>query len=229
MAVMNQDWRKFLKWFGLIILIVLLWTGVSIGSGTDVDVHIKVIGNGTTVPPEGLNWFFQGDIIDLTATPQDGWYFNRWINGDGDGVNDPSSANTFLHISTLMNITLTAVFTSNVDSSPIPEIVLPIGDETIAPGESINFHGKATDGNPPYTFQWDFDGGTADSSEEDPGRQIFYTPGVYQVTLTAFDDDGDSGTTSITITVGGNDDGDSDGGGGSGGGGGCFINALRFN
>lgn len=210
------------------MLIVPLWSGFCIGSGTDVDVDIEVIGNGTTTPPEGNNWFFQGDIIDFTATPQDGWYFNRWINASGDDLDDPSSANTFLNISTLTNIDITAVFTSYVDSSPIPEIVLPVDDETIAPGESVNIHGKATDGNPPYTFQWDFEDGTANSSEEDPGRQIFNTPGVYQVTLTAVDDDGDSGTTSITITVSGGDD-DGDGSGGGGGGGGCFINALRFN
>jgi PKD repeat protein len=226
MAVMNQDWRKYLKWLGLIMLIVPLWTGFSIGSGTDVDVDIEIIGNGATVPPEGSNWFFQGDIIDFTATPADGWYFNRWISVNGDALDDLSSADTFLNISTLTNIELTAVFTSNVDSSPIPEIVTPFSDETIAPGESVNFHGSAADGNPPYTFQWDFEGATANSTEEDPGRLIFNTPGVYQVTLTAFDDDGDSGTASISITVSGGDD---DGDGGGGGGDGCFMNALRFN
>jgi PKD domain/Divergent InlB B-repeat domain len=225
MMIRNGDGRKLLKWLVLSILIVTLWTGFCIGSGTDVDVSIDVIGSGTTVPAEGVHWHFQGDTINFTATPADGWYFNRWINGNGDDLDDPNSANTFLFIESLMNITITAVFTSNVDSSPIPEIVIPVGDTTIVPGESINFHGSAADGNPPYTFQWDFDGGIANANEEDPGRQIFNTPGVYQVTLTVFDDDDDSGTTSITITVtGGDDDGD-----GGGGGGGCFMNTLRSN
>ena len=161
----------------------------------------------------------------FTATPQDGWYFNRWISRSGDALDDLNAADTFLNISTLLNIELTAVFTSYVDSSPIPVIVLPVDDQTIVPGESVGFYGTATGGNPPYAFQWDFEGAAANSTAEDPGRLIFTTSGVYQVTLTAIDDDGDSGTTSVTITVTGGDD---DGGGG-GGGGGCFINTLGTN
>lgn len=220
MMIRNRDGRQRLKWLVLTILIFSLWTGFCIGSGTDVDVSIDIIGKGTTVPAEGVHWHFQGDTINFAATPADGWYFNRWINGNGDDLDDPDSANTFLYIESLTNITITAVFTSNIDSSPIPEIAFPLGDLTIAPGETINFHGSAADGNPPYTFQWDFDGAATDSTEEDPGRLVFNTPGVYQVILTAFDDDGDSGTTGITITVtGGDDDGDGDGGG-------CFMEAI---
>ena len=222
MMVRNGDGRKKIKCLVMTMLIVSLWVGFSFGSGTDVDVDIDVIGNGTTVPAEGVHWHYQGDLIDFTATPEDGWYFNRWINGNGDDLDDPNSANTFLYIESLINITITAVFTSNIDSSPIPEIVIPVGDTTIVLGESINFHGSAADGNPPYTFQWDFDGGIANSTEEDPGRLIFNTPGVYQVTLTTFDDDGDSASTSVTITV--TDDSDDDGDGG--GGGGCFMEVI---
>ena len=226
MLSMNQIGRKQAGWLGLTMLMVAVWTGFSGASGTDVTVSLTVIGQGSTVPPEGDSLVYVGDTIYFTATAQDGWYFNRWINGAGDDLADPGSADTSLYVESLTDITLTAVFTSYEDSAPVPEILLPFSDVTIAPGESVNFQGTARDGNPPYTYWWDFDGGATDSTEEDPGSQVFNTAGVYQVRLTAYDDDGDSGLDIVTVTVSGGDDPDDDGGGG--GGGGCFLNALRF-
>ena len=79
MIDMNKDWRKHLRWLLLTMLIVSLWTGFAKGSGTDVLVYVEVIGNGDTIPPEGENLYYVGDIVDFTAMPANGWYFNRWI------------------------------------------------------------------------------------------------------------------------------------------------------
>ena len=221
---MNLSLRNHLRWLLPAMLTVALWTGFCNASGTDVIITVRIIGNGDTTPPEGNNVFFQGNFVDFTATPADGWYFNRWIVTI-DGESDESDfASMSLFLKTLDNIDVTAVFTSNEDLTPVPEILLPYGDTTIAPGESVNFQATASDGNPPYTYLWDFDGAVADSTKEDPGSQVFSASGVYTVTLTVFDDDGDSGTDSVTVTVTGDDDG---GGGGGGGGGGCFIDILK--
>jgi PKD domain len=226
MIDLNNYLQKYVRWLLLATLIVFLWTGLSNGSGTDVNVYVEVIGNGETIPPEGDNLFYLGAIVDFSAIPGDGWYFNRWIIGPGENeINEPTATISY-YIDIQKDIHITAVFTSDEDLTPIPEIVLPYGDVTIAPGESVNFQGTVTDGNPPYTCLWDFKGGAINSTQEDPGSQIFNSPGVYLIELTAVDDDGDTGTDTVTVTV---SDSDSDDGGHGGGGGGCFIDTTGFN
>jgi hypothetical protein len=100
-VLMNQNWPKHLRRLLLSVMIFSLWAGFSSGSGTDVDVYIEVIGKGQTFPPAGQNLFYVEEVIYLTATPADGWYFNRWMNGAGDDVDDPDSASTRLKIDTM--------------------------------------------------------------------------------------------------------------------------------
>ena len=57
-------------------------------------------------------------------------------------------------------------------------------------GESIQFHGSATGGMPPYTYSWSFgDGSTSDL--QDPVH-TYETEGTYIATLTVTDNDGTS-------------------------------------
>jgi hypothetical protein len=203
-----------------VMLITAVWTGLAAGSGTDVVITMDVIGEGITTPPEGDNLFYTENTVGLLATAAGGWYFNRWICEDTDfQIVDPNSNITSVDLDVQKNFKITAVFTSYEDSEPVPQIQMPHSDVTITSGESVNFQGTAAGGNPPYTYSWHFGGGVPDSNQEDPGSQFFNKAGVYEVSMTVFDDDGDSAADTITVTVVG------DGGGGSGGGG-CFIGCL---
>ncbi|MBI3608695.1 MAG: PKD domain-containing protein [Nitrospirae bacterium] len=62
-------------------------------------------------------------------------------------------------------------------------------DVEITAGQSVYFAGTGTDpdGNVPLTSRWNFGGGAADQSVEDPGSVAFNTPGTYTVTFTVTD------------------------------------------
>ena len=56
--------------------------------------------------------------------------------------------------------------------------------------ESINFTDLTSSGNLPYSYQWNFGDGTGNSSEINPIHQ-FSSPGIFNITLTIIDVDGD--------------------------------------
>ncbi len=87
------------------------------------------------------------------------------------------------------------------DTEPAAFIVLPSSDITADAGSSVNFQGSVTNGDAPLTFLWNFDGSTSDSGREDPGDMVFDAPGIYTVTFTVTDKDGDSSEASVTIKV----------------------------
>ncbi len=87
------------------------------------------------------------------------------------------------------------------DTVPIASITSPVGDMLIFKGDSLNFQGTVTDGREPFTYQWDFQGASDNSSIKDPGNVIFNTPGKYTITFRATDNDGDMSSASITVRV----------------------------
>jgi len=90
---------------------------------------------------------------------------------------------------------------SDSDTNPAAFIISPPSDMTINEGEAVNFQGDVTEGNAPFTYMWDFSGASAASNLEDPGTLTFHNEGVYPVTFTVIDNDGDSHTASVTVTV----------------------------
>ncbi len=89
-----------------------------------------------------------------------------------------------------------------VDVYPVAGISSPEADITITEGDSVSFEGLVTGGNGPFVYAWDF-GSPAirTSSLEDPGTVVFDTAGVYTVTFTVTDSDGDVSHDTVTITV----------------------------
>jgi len=89
-----------------------------------------------------------------------------------------------------------------VDVYPVAGISSPAADITITEGDSVSFEGLVTGGNGPFVYAWDF-GSSAirTSSLEDPGTVVFDTAGVYTVTFTVTDSDGDVSHDTVTITV----------------------------
>lgn len=77
----------------------------------------------------------------------------------------------------------------------------PVGDQTVIVSQPINFQGSATGGTPPYTYQWTFAGGAADSGMQNPGYVSFSAPGTYTVTFTVTDAQQTTSSASVIITV----------------------------
>ena len=96
-----------------------------------------------------------------------------------------------------------ATVTVNVVKDTVPKafIELPEGDMEIYEGEVVWFRGSVKDGNPPVTCSWDFSKGAKSSSRIEPGDVVFRKAGVYPVTFTATDADGDKDTATMSITV----------------------------
>lgn len=80
-------------------------------------------------------------------------------------------------------------------------ISAPTEDMTITVGASINFLGSANGGNTPYTYIWDFAGAAPTSSDENAGSIQFNTAGMYSVTFTVQDTNGNISSVSRIITV----------------------------
>ncbi len=93
------------------------------------------------------------------------------------------------------------VIRASDDLYPTAAISSPASDMTIAEGESVNFQGAVTGGNAPFTYLWVFGGGVSNSVKEDPGSITFSTEGVYKVTFTVSDYDGDRSNAAVTVTV----------------------------
>src|SRR6185503_1254724 len=98
-----------------------------------------------------------------------------------------------------------ATRTVTVNSNPAPNGVInpPTANVTITAGQSVSFTGTGTDpnNNLPLTFAWNFGGGAANSSVEDPGAVVFSTAGTYTVTFTVADALGASDPTPDTRTI----------------------------
>jgi len=94
------------------------------------------------------------------------------------------------------------------NQAPNGVINTPAGAVTIVAGQSVNFTGTGTDpdNNLPLTFAWNFGGGAANSTVEDPGAVVFASAGTYTVSFTVTDGlglaDATPDTRVITVTGG---------------------------
>ncbi len=87
------------------------------------------------------------------------------------------------------------------DTQPSAIVELPQGDVEIYEGESVVFRGSSKDGNEPLRFKWDFHGGAKNSDDQAPGEVVFAKAGVYPVTFTVKDHDGDTDSVTRSVTV----------------------------
>lgn len=53
------------------------------------DLVISISGQGTTVPAEGTHTYDENTEVTLTATPEDGWIFEKWIVNGSDITENP--------------------------------------------------------------------------------------------------------------------------------------------
>ena len=202
----------FRKNWGLTILFsVLLVFGLAAcgGSGGGSDNELPVVDAG-----EDQAGFFEGDMVSFSGSFSDAdvddTHTFEWDFGDGStttGTLTPTHVFTdngdFLVTLTVMDDqgghgqdTLT-VSVANV--AP----VLDAGeDQSVSEGDAASFAASVTDPgtSDTFTYEWDFDDGSAVSNSADP-THAFPDNGIYTVTLTVTDDDGDSDTDDLTVTV----------------------------
>jgi hypothetical protein len=129
-----------------------------------------------------------------------------------------------------------AVVTNNIglkpvrgNSKPMALITSPGSSSmTIKAGEALVFRCCVINGDGSLTYQWRFGGGAADSNDEYPGIVTFNKGGTYEVSLTVWDEDRDTGKDTMLITVEDTPQPAPGNGGGSGGGGGggCFLSTI---
>jgi len=78
----------------------------------------------------------------------------------------------------------------------------PASDIIIAKGQFVNFSATSSDEKKlSLTYNWDFNGGATNSTDEDPGQVTFNSEGPYNISLTVSDPYGNSATDQLKITV----------------------------
>ena len=89
------------------------------------------------------------------------------------------------------------------NQAPNGDINTPVGNVSISAGQSVNFTGTGTDpdGNAPLAYLWDFGGGPANRTVEDPGNVVFAAAGIFNVTFTVTDSLGLSDPTPATRVI----------------------------
>ena len=90
----------------LLLIVLALVSGIAACNGS-VTYQLSVSstsGGSVTSPGEGVFTYDGGTVIELVATPDDGYNFQAWTGGIGD-IADPNSASTNITINGDCSIT----------------------------------------------------------------------------------------------------------------------------
>ncbi len=130
-ATPANGWH-FVNWAGDVADLSSATTSVTMNGNKTVIANFSqitytltmtVTGNGTTTPPVGNSTYYDGYVINITATPANGWHFVNWT---GDVAN-PSSASTSVTMNgnkmvianfSQITYTLTMAVTGNGSTTP---------------------------------------------------------------------------------------------------------------
>lgn len=160
-------------------------------------LYVSVVGEGSTNPEAGRHYFDEGELINIAATPADGWAFGGWTSEDEDAVDaidDADAAQTTITMN--YNYPVTANFVQGVaydqmvttsEDTPV-EITLTASN---LGGDALTFsivdapaHGRLSGAPPNLTY-------TPDEG---------YT-GSDSFSFSVDDGTNDSNTATVTITV----------------------------
>jgi len=107
----SRSFRKRDRMARLRVLLVIAILAVTVtacnGSETYQLSISSTSGGSVTSPGEGVFTYDTGAVIELVATPNDGYEFQGW-NGDTQDITDPNSASTNITINE--NYSITAEF-----------------------------------------------------------------------------------------------------------------------
>jgi PKD repeat protein len=163
-------------------------------------VPFSFAGNGSD--PDGntpltYSWNFGGGAANSTAQNPTvtfataGTYTVTFTVTDAKGLADPTPATR----------TITVV-APTLNQAPDSTITTPSANATVTQGVPFSFAGNGSDpdGNTPLTYNWNFGGGAANSTAQNP-TVTFATPGTYTVTFTVTDAKGLADPTPATRTI----------------------------
>lgn len=134
------------------------------GEETSCVLTMAVTGQGEVTPEVGDHSYACGEVVDVSATPAEGWRFDNWTGG----VDDPASASTTITVTE--NRTVTAVF-SLIEVEPETctltmavagegEVTPEVGDHSCDCGEVVDVTASPAEG-------WRFENWTG--GVDDPG------------------------------------------------------------
>lgn len=137
---------------------------------------------------------------------RNGWYKSYyWDFGDG-GVSEERNPIHTYHISGTYNVSLTTIYFGMFEDTLLKEDYIEVWQTNIVPvaefevndvspltGDILQFTYTGTYGNEPNEFYWDFGDGVGFSDEINP-EYSYSSAGVYDVSLSVIDIDGDEDT-----------------------------------
>jgi PKD repeat protein len=173
---------------------------------------IEIIGNGSVEVDPEQSFYFYGDIVNLTAVPDEGWEFNHWGENSSDSENPKS-------ITMDEDKYVTAVFTfieieeeitpkkSGRKSPPEKQNLPPVADLSAGEsyigslGEEIEFDGSKSYDYDGYLHGWHWDFGDGNTSTGEITTHNYSTAGTYTVILKVTDDKGKTDSDISTAVV----------------------------
>jgi len=134
-------------------------------------------------------------------------YTWNWDFGDGQTSTEQNPTHTYENPG---NYTVTLNVTDDLDVSNVTSTIIHIQMENTIPvtidapatgfkNYPVSFSGTVQDGDPPYTWYWEFGDGQT-STEQNPSH-TYTNPGQYTVYLSATDSQGRSGNANVNITI----------------------------
>jgi hypothetical protein len=146
--------------------------------GTYYTLTMEAIGSGTTEPSLGVHSYPEGEVVTITATPSEGWYFVEWLGP----VADPGASTTTVTMDD--DRAVTASFAAM--AGPEVSIVSPSSLEVVS--GMVSIEALATDDMGIIDGQYSVD-------SLDPGDFVSMTPDVaLPATPVTFTADWDSTT-----------------------------------
>lgn len=160
--------------------------------------------------PVGESGRFEAVPVDVFGNPVEGAAVS-WSSSDesvatvsSDGTMRAVGAGDAYAIARIKKVrSIAAISTTGVAANvpPIVAISSPAGATTIMVGDTLHFLGTASDPDGTVArYEWDFGDGAV-SSVPDPGARVYASEGVYEVSLTAYDNAGAAASDTRVINV----------------------------
>ena len=106
-AIPGSRRRHYVAIFSIFLVVsALLVAGMTCDDGYQLAIS-STGGGSVTVPGEGIRSYDAGTVVELVATPEEGYEFRGWT-GDTSQIASPGSAST--SITMQANYTITATF-----------------------------------------------------------------------------------------------------------------------
>ena len=175
---------------------------------------IEIIGNGSVEVDPEQSFYSCGDIVNITAIPDEGWEFSHWGENCSDSENTkvlPMDDDKCLtaHFSLIEIEEEIEIITggggrkSTPEKQNLPPVAdLSAGETYVASlGEELKFDGSLSYDYDGYLHKWHWDFGDGNTSSGEVVTHNYTNPGTYTVILEVTDDKGktDSDITIATV------------------------------